>query len=157
MAWVSETTTSNFNAESYTTNQMAGRDGTRSLAANANSNGRSQPPVYRPYSIVGMDVTKVGPARDAIDQYVSRIESHLDGIQARAEADRAFKSEEVQAAVETYINKVKEYCINLCSQLRAFADKLSDAQKSWESTASKMAGTINEGASSFDAGSRYTL
>lgn len=153
MAWESETVASNFNAESYTANQIAGREGLRSKSTVSwweNMVGLSS------YDIVGMDMTKVGVARDAFADYVAKIESHLNAIDALADASKAYKSEEVQAAVRSYIDKVKEYCINLCSQLRAFSDKLADASAAWERATSNMASTVQSNTGSFDAGTRYT-
>ena len=165
MAWESETASSSFNAENYTTNQIAGREGLRSgsVVSGVDRFGNNLARGFSnitglnlSYSIVGMDMTKVGAAREAISNYVAGIESHLNNIDALADANKAYKSEEVQAAVKSYIEKVKEYCINLCSQLRAFSDKLADASAAWERATSNMASTVQSNTGSFDAGTRYT-
>ena len=155
MAWETETTTSNFNAGSYTTNQIAAREGLRSGATGSYNAGWMGIGAQE-YSIVGMDITKVGATRAAISDYVAKIENHLNSIDALADASNAYRSEEVQAAVKSYIEKVKEYCINLCSQLRAFSDKLQDASAAWESGTANIASTVQSNTGSFDAGTRYT-
>lgn len=156
MAWETETTTSNFNAGSYTTNQIAAREGLRSGATGSYNAGGWFGIGAQEYSIVGMDITKVGATRAAISDYVAKIENHLNSIDALADASNAYRSEEVQAAVKSYIEKVKEYCINLCSQLRAFSDKLQDASAAWESGTANIASTVQSNTGSFDAGTRYT-
>ncbi len=158
MAWETETTTSSFNAGSYTTNQIAAREGLRSGATGSYNGGVTWLGGIgaQEYSIVGMDITKVGATRAAISDYVAKIENHLNSIDALADASNAYRSEEVQAAVKSYIEKVKEYCINLCSQLRAFSDKLQDASAAWESGTANIASTVQSNTGSFDAGTRYT-
>ena len=156
MAWETETTTSIFNAVSYTTNQIAAREGLRSGATGSYNAGGWFGIGAQEYSIVGMDITKVGATRAAISDYVAKIENHLNSIDALADASNAYRSEEVQAAVKSYIEKVKEYCINLCSQLRAFSDKLQDASAAWESGTANIASTVQSNTGSFDAGTRYT-
>lgn len=147
MGFETEKVKSTMNATSYASTQIAAREGSRSKATNSN--------VWSTYSIVGMDVTKVNSVRDEIDRYVTEIEDHVNKIDPTANANVGFKSDEVQAAVRQYIDKVKTYCINLCSQLRAFSDKLEDAKNAWEKATSNMSSAINSTKNSFDAGSKY--
>lgn len=156
MGWESQTTTSQFDAKSYATNQIAGREGVRSGAAGSYDGGGWFGIGRQEYSIVGMDVTKVDSARAAISDYVAAIENHVSGIDALANANGAYKSDDVQAAVKTYVEKVKEYCVNLCSQMRAFSDKLADAKAIWESGTANIASTVQSSSGSFDAGTKYT-
>lgn len=156
MAWETQSATSDFDAKSYTNNQVAGREGQRSGAAGGYNGGGWFGIGRQEYSIVGMDITKVDATRAAIADYVAGIENHVNGIDALADANNAYKSEEVQTAVRSYVEKVKEYCINLCSQLRAFSDKLADAKAAWESGSANIASTVSGSAGSFDAGTKYT-
>lgn len=156
MAWETETATSNFNAGDYTTKQIAAREGLRSGSTGSYNSGWGLGWGAQEYSIVGMDISGVRSVRTAISNYVAAIENHLNGIDALADANNAYKSDEVQAAVKTYVEKVKEYCINLCSQLRAFSDKLQDASAAWESGTANIASTVQSNTGSFDAGTRYT-
>lgn len=159
MGWESQTTTSQFDAGSYTTNQIAGREGSRSGASGTTNGGLFGTGLFGNtggYSIIGMDITKVDATRAAISDYVTAIENHVSGIDALANANSAYKSDDVQAAVKSYVEKVKEYCINLCSQLRAFSDKLADAKEAWESGTANISSTVQSSSGSFDAGTRYT-
>ena len=151
--WVTETSKSTFDASSFTERQIAGRDGSRSKASTGSVGGLLG---LGAYSIVGMDITKVGLAIEKIEDYVVAVETHVAGIEATANSDLAFKSEAVKAAVQRYVNKVKDYSINLCSQLRAFEDKLKDAQEKWEQGAGRMADTINTTEGQYDTGTKYT-
>lgn len=156
MAWETQSVTSDFDAKSYTNNQIAGREGVRGQAAGSYNGGGLFGWGKQEYSIVGMDITKVDATRSAIADYVAAIENHVNGIDALADANGAYKSDEVQSAVKAYVEKVKEYCINLCSQLRAFSDKLADAKAVWESGTANIASTVQGSAGSFDTGTRYT-
>ena len=147
-SWETQTRTSGFDAMSFTTNQISGREGSRQKASGGVRRGG--------YKIVGMDVTKVGPAIEALNTYVTNIEKYVEGLEATATSSQAFKSEVVTAAVKKYIEKVETYCINLCSQLRAFGDKLKDAQAQWEESMRSFADSINTSESQLDAGTKYT-
>lgn len=154
--WETQSVTSDFDARSYTNNQIAGREAQRGQAAGSYDGGGFLGIGRQEYTIVGMDITKVDATRSAISDYVNAIENHVSGIDALADASGAYKSDDVQAAVKSYVEKVKEYCINLCSQLRAFSDKLADAKAVWESGTANIASSVQGSAGSFDAGTRYT-
>lgn len=156
MAWETTATTSDFNAKEYATNQIDGRSGQRAGSAGGYNGGGIFGWGAQSYSIVGMDASKIPTVRQSIENYVQGIEDHVSQIDAKANADGAYKGEEVQAAVSTYVETVKEYCINLCSQLRAFSDKLADAQTAWETATGNIAGTVETSNSSFEKGTRYT-
>ena len=124
--WMNGVSESTFNAKSFSDSQISDREGTRE-ASNVRhgwfGNGRA-------YSVVGIDANRIDGMRSAIRDYVQAIEGHLDGIEPLANANNAYKSEEVQRAVQEYVQKVKDYCKNLTSQLLAFSDKLGDVKSS---------------------------
>lgn len=150
--WMNGVSESTFNAKSFSDSQISDREGTRE-ASNVGGgwfgNGRA-------YSVVGIDANRIDGMRSAIRDYVQAIEGHLDGIEPLANANNAYKSEEVQRAVQEYVQKVKDYCKNLTSQLLAFSDKLGDVKSSWERATSEMSSTIGGASGSFDAGTKYT-
>ena len=150
--WMNGVSESTFNAKSFSDSQISNREGTRE-ASNVGGgwfgNGRA-------YSVVGIDANRIDGMRSAIRDYVQAIEGHLDGIEPLANANNAYKSEEVQRAVQEYVQKVKDYCKNLTSQLLAFSDKLGDVKSSWERATSEMSSTIGGASCSFDAGTKYT-
>ena len=156
MAWETTASASEFDAKSFTTAQIEGRSGQRSGAAGSYNGGGLFGIGAQEYSIVGMDVTQIPQVREAINTYVQGIEDHVNQIDTSVEANAAFRSEEVQKETKAYIDTVKEYCINLCSQLRAFSDKLASAQAAWEAGASGIAATVSAGNSAFSKGARYT-
>ncbi|MBE6155824.1 MAG: hypothetical protein E7164_03600 [Firmicutes bacterium] len=108
-------------------------------------------------SIVGMNVNEVENMREAIEDYCAAIENYLKGLNPTADATIAFKSEEVNAALRDYMEKVKEYCLNLVSQLRAFSDKLADVRNQWQTASQNIAETIGStSGSAFASGTTYT-
>lgn len=150
--------TSSFGAMDYTTNQISQREGSRVAVGGRVSGvvsdgfmgfGRQE------YSVVGMNATKIPAVRESIRSYVNAITTHLDKIEPLANANNAFRSEEVQKAISDYIVKVKEYCINLTSQLLAFSDKLADVQEAYNQNMSRLSGNINQQTTSFNGGQRY--
>ncbi len=151
--WVTETSKSDFDAQGVASTLSANRDATREGAQNGAGFfhgffGASG------YSVVGISADKIPTMRDAIRDYVNSIRNHLDGIEPLADANNAFKGDDIQKAVKSYVEKVKEYCQNLTSDLLAFSDKLQDALDAWESSQRSMAQGVDS-AATFDAGSEY--
>lgn len=106
--------------------------------------------VTNSYSIVGMDVTKVEGAINSINDYIKRVESKAREINEKADMNIAFKSDVVQASVKAYIEKVEEYCVNLCSQLTNFRDRLGLARDAWELHMQEFSDNISSSSNSFD-------
>ena len=156
MSWETQTAKSEFDAKSYTNNQIDSRSGQRAESTGGYNGGGLFGIGAQSYSIVGMDANQIPAVRQDLGSYVQAIEEHIQQIDASTDANNAFRGEEVQSAVTAYVEKVKEYCINLCSQLRAFSDKLADAQAAWETGTGNIAGTVNDGNSSFATGTKYT-
>lgn len=157
---------STFDAKSYTDTQIGNRDAQRTGAGTVVGGagkgnysggflGTSWGAKESTYSVVGINVNEVDNMREAIRVYVQAIKDHLNGIEPLATADNAFKSEEVQKAVQDYITKVKEYCMNLVSQLLAFSDKLADVKNAWQANMDALAGNTSSSASSLDQGTAY--
>lgn len=155
--WQTSTTSSEFNAQSYSENmknERTGREGGDSSISGRNPGGLFGWGASG-YDIVGMDSNQVEPMRNAIDAYVHNIETYLDNINLMATADTAFKGEEVQEAVKKYLDTCKKYCINLTSQLLAFSDQIQDASDQWKKSTQNIAQNINNGAAGFGTGSKY--
>lgn len=158
--WESEFTSSKFDEKSATTNMISGRSGTRDSAGDTLSFSKSGGNIFgfgaTTYSVVGLNVGSIDPMREQIRTYCGDIEKHINQIDPKADADMAFKSDLVQAAVSDYVEKVKTYCINLTSQLLAFSDKLADVKAVWEAGASNISDSVKNSNAAFDAGSKYT-
>ena len=156
--WETQATTTGFDAKQFTSSQIGEREGSRSgglgnLALDGLAGAATN---LLGISIVGMAMDKVPACRDSIRTYVQNLEDHLNTIDATASADEAYKGEEVKAAVKAYVEKVKEYCINLTSQLNAFSDKLQSALNAWETGTQNIADTVSGSAGSYATGAKYT-
>lgn len=141
-----------------TESQISQRENSRTPANDATSivNKAVSSLTGEKYSVVGINVNQIDNMREAIRQYVSEIKNHLDGIEPLANADNAYKSEEVQRAVRDYISKVKQYCLNLTSQLLAFSDQLVEVKYAYLSKMSNIASDFNQKSTSFSEGTAYT-
>lgn len=145
---------STFDAKVATDTQISDRESGRSAATTAI--GGAKTGWFSSYSVVGIQASEIPNMRDAIRNYVNGITTHLDNIEPLATADNAFKNEEVQTAVQTYIAAVKKYCMNLTTQLLAFSDKLQEVYEKYEENMRTMAGNIGDSTSSLNTGTTYT-
>ena len=84
------------------------------------------------YSVVGMDVTKVQAAIDAIDTYIKKLNDKAMELNESANVGVMIKSETIQDNVRFYIESVERCCAGLCSSLEMFKEKLLGAQEAWE-------------------------
>lgn len=150
---------SSFDAVNPATNQISQREGSRSAAGTIYTGvvdngffgaGKKE------YSVVGLNVAAIDGMREAIRNYVNEIKNHLDGIDPLANSSNAFRSDEVEQAIRVYISKVKDYCLNLTSQLLAFSDKLADVKSAYFGSMSSIASNINQQTTSFSEGTAYT-
>lgn len=90
-------------------------------------------------NIVGINATKVPEMQSQIRDSVTALQNRINEIDAAADQDRAFRSEDIQTAVREYIEKVKEYCNALISDLNAFNDKLQVVREAWEKSSQSFA------------------
>ena len=143
---------------SYVDSQIGQREGSRNSNFGFGGNvwDINNTGLFGGLDVVGINVDKIPSMREAIRTYVKGITDHLDKIDATANSDSAFKSESVKAAVRAYVEKVKEYSMNLVSQLLSFSDKLQDVSDSWAASTNTLGDNINTTASAFGVGSRYT-
>ena len=160
--WETDVAKSEFSAKNPAKTMMENRSSSRSGATSTATTSNSISGGWfgtgsASFSIVGMDTTKVSGVVDTFETWITGLESHLEDIKAEADANKAFKGEEVQKAMENYIGKVKLYCITLCSQYRAFQHKLIDAQKAWGRGVASMAETISSRSTdeAFDTGVKF--
>ncbi len=140
-AWATSVAGVALNAGQSATNVMNDRLSTRGGETNVKTSSASV--LGTEYTLVGMNVNKVKLVTDAIDQYIKYINDKLDQVNALAEADNAFKGGNLQDAVKRYIDKEKQYCEGLCSQLKAFEDKIVDAKTAWEQSVSSFAESVD--------------
>ncbi len=150
--WNTEATTTAFDARKFTTEGLSNRTGREKGASSISSHKWGS----KGYDIVGIDANKVDSMRESIRTYVKSIETYLDGVDPLADANGAFKGEEVQEAVRKYISTCKEYCKNLTSNLLAFSDQIGDVKNQWQIAMGKMSESINTGSQSYGSNDHYT-
>ena len=156
-SWETEKTSSTFDATNSINTMSNNRDAARSGASSTTSSSGGGIFGFGGYSVVGINVQEVDSMCAAIRSYVEKVQSHLNGIDPLADASNAFKSEDgqVEQAVQSFAENVKEYCVNLCSGLLAFSDKLKDVKNAWIQSTSNMAETIKSDTAASDTGSAY--
>jgi len=102
--------------------------------------------------VVGINANKIPEMIDSIEQYILRINTHLDDIRTNTSTDSSMKGE-YAAAVKEYVKTACDVCYKITSQLRFFEDKLVSVQKAYaakdENLASSISGTATEMASSW--------
>ena len=104
------------------------------------------------YPLVGMNASLIPEVKSAIEEYLLGINKILNQINTEISSTHAFKGEEITAAVEKYLTSVKDYAQNLVSQLKAFEDKLTEANTAWNNSIKSLAGNITQ----IDSGTAYT-
>ena len=164
-SWASTTEASGFDAEQYAHGAIDSRSASRSGSSIGNSygttttnpswdvfglfpqttSGGNSAQSISGYSVVGINAAKVPEMRTAIREAVSRLQTHIDGIDEYTNSTMAFKSDEIKTAVENYVLTVKEYCKALISDLLAFSDKLETVHQAWLNSTSKFASDSIEG------------
>lgn len=155
--WNTEATTSTFDAGKFTTEALSSRTGRETGASSISGRSAGFFGIGASgYDIVGIDANKVDSMRESIRTYVKNIETYLDGVDPLADANGAFRGEEVQTAVRKYIDTCKEYCKNLSSNLLAFSDQIGDVKNQWQAAMGKIAGTIDTGSQSYGSTDHYT-
>lgn len=110
------------------------------------------------YDIVGINGNQVEPMRQSIRDYVSEVQGLIDTTLSTSadQARNAFRGEEAIAAVNAYIDKIKDYCKNITSTLLAFSDKLADVGNAWKAAQENIAGNVNSSTGTFSEGTAYT-
>lgn len=156
--WEATTQASSFDAQAAARTAMDSRNSTRS---SSNASGGYNPGGLfgwgkSEFSIVGIDANRVPEMREQIRSSVQAIQNHLDGIESQTNSSNAFRSEEIKAAVEKYVDAVKEYSKALISDLLAFSDKLQEVREAWEqSTQNFAADSVNSSVTGMSDSTTY--
>ncbi len=162
MTWETNATTSDFQTDTAANATMTERQAQRSAASGMMNASGATPGFFglggsTGYSVVGLNVSAVSGMRESIREYTNRLKTRLSNIDALADASNAFRSNDgsVEKAVSEYIDKVKEYCINLTSDLLAFSDKLGDVKNAWQTATETMASTVQTDTSGAATSTQY--
>jgi len=110
------------------------------------------------YNLVGIKATEVENMRNAIRDYVARVQAKVNETLESNDAKlrEAVRGAKVIEEVNAYIDKVKLYCQNVTSGLLVFSDKLADVGNAWITATENMASTVSSTTGAFSEGSRYT-
>lgn len=146
-----EVSTSGFDAQSYASETARTRNQTRESSnagwITANSS----------YDVVGLNTTKIGDMKTAIDNYVNDVYEHLKNVKVDTDPSVALKGTGMEEAVKSYVAKVVEYCEALCSNLLAFNDKLTKVEEAWRASDKNMSSKVTAGEGDVSAAtSTYT-
>lgn len=106
-------------------------------------------------TVVGINVNEITNMRNAIRDYVSAIEDHLNNVKINADTTQAFKGE-YATAVQEYVSAICEACKCVTSELLAFSDKLVDVQEAYQTRDTELKSSIGGSASDVQSSfSRY--
>lgn len=103
--------------------------------------------------VVGINAAKIPEMKQAIEDYIKKVESHLNEIKTNTSTENAMKGE-YATAVKTYVGAACDVCFKITSQLRYFEDKLTAVEQAYQQKDENLAGTISDTAS--DMNSQYT-
>lgn len=169
--WTTQSTISSFNPEEARINLVDGRarGETSGTTVGLNTGGFQQttadhtsidPSAYAVtgYDIVGINGGQIENMRQTIREYVQRVQTKVDTTlnSSLEQARNAFRGEDAIAAVNSYIDKIKSYCMNMTSSLLGFSDKLADAGNAWITAQANIASNVTASTGAFSEGTAYT-
>ena len=108
------------------------------------------------YNVVGMNANKIPDMITAIENWVKEMEDHIKEIDSATDQSKAFKDDAVQKAVRDYIDNVKAYCVNLISDLNAFADKLVTVRNAYQQSMGTLSSAVKATGASNETGDYYS-
>lgn len=100
--------------------------------------------------VVGINANKVPEMIDAIENYITRINAHLDEIKTNTSTENAMKGE-YALAVKEYVTAACDVCYKITSQLRFFEDKLVSVQKAYAAKDENLASSISQTATEMNS------
>lgn len=104
-------------------------------------------------TVVGINANEITNMRNAIRNYVSNLENHLDQVNQQAETNQAFKGDYAQA-IRDYVAAICEACKCVTSNLLAFSDQLVGIQEAYAASDQSLKSAI--GSSAGDVQSSFT-
>lgn len=97
--------------------------------------------------VTGIDVNKIPMMQEAIQTYVTSIQTTLDRIIEDNKPDQAFADSGMKEAITDFNQAVVDVCKNYTSQLLKLYDLLSDIQKYYQENQEKMSANLRSEAS----------
>lgn len=106
--------------------------------------------------VVGLNVASVDSMKAAIDDYVAKIDEHLNQVKRDADTTQAFKGA-FDEQVHAYIDAVCDACGALTSHLKEFKATLEDVKTKYETHEQELKGQLGSQASEVQSSfTRYT-
>ena len=100
--------------------------------------------------VVGINANRIPDMIASIEEYIGRINAHLDQIKEETSTANAMQGEYAEAT-KIYVQTACEVCYRIVTQLRYFEDKLVAVQEAYIKKDQNMASTINTGASELNS------
>lgn len=100
-----------------------------------------------PGDVVGIDANKIPMMQEAIQAYVTSIQTTLDKTVQDNRPDQAFADSSMKEAITDFNQAVVDVCKNYTSQLLKLYDLLSDVQKYYQDNQQKMSANLRSEAS----------
>lgn len=99
--------------------------------------------------IVGLNANYIPTMQKAIQNYISRINEHLNKIATETKTDGAMKGD-YAIAVKAYIKAATDTCYKVVSQLSFFEDKLVSVREAYAQKDANLSGSINDSANEME-------
>lgn len=90
--------------------------------------------------VTGLEIGYVDEMKNAITDYVTSIEEAIAPLNS-GEAEKAF-GKRIAPAVETFVGEVKNSCLALISNMKAFREDLDAVKAAMEAKASSVSGAV---------------
>lgn len=129
--------------------------GAKSLSSNlsnyfeslVNSAGTAVGSLLRGSSVIGINANEIPNMRNAIREYVTALETHLEKVKTDADTSGAFRGEYADA-VKIYVAAIAEACKCVTSQLLAFSDQLKEVSDAYAASDQALSQRIKDTAAS---------
>lgn len=100
--------------------------------------------------VVGINANKIDEMINAIEDYIKKVNTHLDQIKTETDPRKAMQGEYADA-VKTYVGTACDVCYKITSQLRYFEDKLVMVKEAYAQKDQNLASTINDTSSEMNS------
>jgi len=100
--------------------------------------------------VIGINAEHVGDMIQAIEDYITKVNGHLDEVKQNTETKNAMKGE-YAAAVKAYVGVACDVCKKITSRLKYFEDKLVKVREAYLQKDTNLTSSINDTATEMDS------
>lgn len=93
--------------------------------------------------VIGIKVSGIPTIKNAIDDYIDRINAQLDKVNTEVSAKTALVGQEMEDALTSYLSAIVDCCKKYITYLNLFKDLIDGVQKAYTDKQETMASTIN--------------